>query len=112
MNEAYEDVGTIFPPEKSPTGDAVLLNFQTRNGEPVHLKVSGAIARGLGTRLLLLSAAAVGSIFPPEESPMGDPVLLSFQLRSGEPVRLRVSDTIARGLGTQLLRLSATSGDR
>lgn len=110
MNEAYVEVRSIFPPEKSPTGDAVLLNIQTRSGEPVYLMVSRVIARGLGTRLLLLSAAPAGFNVPPEELPTGAEVLLNFQTRSGEPVRLRVSSAIARGLGTQLL--SATLDDR
>jgi hypothetical protein len=53
----------------------------------------------------------VVSTFPPEKSPEGETVLLKFQTRSGEVFRLRVSDSIARNLGTQLALLSATSGD-
>jgi hypothetical protein len=58
MNEPYEDVVTTFPPKKSPKGEAVLLEFQTRSGEVLRLRVSDAIARGLGTQLLLLSATS------------------------------------------------------
>ena len=54
MNETYADIVTIFPPEKSPEGDAVLLKFQTRSGEVLRLRVSDSIARNLGTQLLLL----------------------------------------------------------
>lgn len=111
VNQAYEDIGFILPPEKSPTGDGVLLSFQTQSGEPVHLSVSGAVARVLGTRLLLLSAAALAAMAPPEALPAEDVVLLSFQMRSGEPVRLRVPRTNARGLATQLLLLSAPAKD-
>jgi hypothetical protein len=62
-------------------------------------------------KLLLLSAAAAATIFRPENSATADAVLLNFQTRSGEPVRLSVSSAIARGLGTQLLLLSATPDD-
>jgi hypothetical protein len=48
--------------------------------------------------------------FPPEKSPEGDAVILKFQTRSGEVLRLRVSDSIARNLGIQLLLLSAGAG--
>ena len=58
MNEPYQDIVTIFPPEKSPEGESVLLKFQTRSGEVLRLRVAADIARHLGTRLLLLSAAA------------------------------------------------------
>ncbi len=58
MNEVYEDLVTMFPPKKSPTGDAVLLKFQTRSGEVLCLRVSDTFARGLGTQLLLLSAGS------------------------------------------------------
>lgn len=61
MNEAYEDVVTIFPPKKSPEGDAVILKFQTRSGEVLRLSVSSPIARNLGTQLLLLSARQIDS---------------------------------------------------
>jgi len=54
MNEAYEDLVTIFPPEKSPERDAVILRFQTRSGEVLRLGASDTIARDPGTRLLLL----------------------------------------------------------
>ncbi len=60
MNEAYDDVVTAFPREKSPEADAVILKFQTRSGEVLRLTVSDAIARNLGTQLLLLSADSVG----------------------------------------------------
>ena len=52
MNEAYEDLVTIFPPEKSPERDAVILRFQTRSGEVLRLGASDTIARNLGTQLL------------------------------------------------------------
>lgn len=52
MNEAYEELVTTFPPEKSPKGEAVLLKFQTRSGEVLRLRVSGVIARQLGTLML------------------------------------------------------------
>lgn len=58
MNEPYQDIVTIFPREKSPEGDAVVLKFQTRSGEVLRLRVSNSIARNLGTQLLLLSAAS------------------------------------------------------
>ena len=58
VNAAYQDVATIFPPAKSRKGEAVLLKFQTRSGEVLRLRVSEAIARGLGTQLLLLSATS------------------------------------------------------
>lgn len=51
MNDAYEDVVTIFQPEKSPEDEAVLLKFQTRRGEVLSLRASDTIARGLGTQL-------------------------------------------------------------
>lgn len=47
---------------------------------------------------------------PPEKSPEGDMVLLKFHTKSGEVVHLRMSDYIARNLGTQLLLLSARNG--
>ena len=58
MNAPYHDVVTTFPPEKSPDGDAALLKFHTRSGEVLRLRVSDAIARNLGTQLLLLSATS------------------------------------------------------
>lgn len=58
MNAAYEDVVTIFPPVKSPDGDAVLLKFKTRSGEMLRLGMSDSIARNLGTQLLLSAGAA------------------------------------------------------
>ena len=58
MNEAYQNVVSILPPEKSPDGEAVLLKFHTRSGEMIHLRMSADIARHLGTQLLLLSAGA------------------------------------------------------
>ena len=54
MNETYADIVTIFPPEKSPEGGAVLLTFHTRSGKVIRLRVSDVIARNLGTQLLLL----------------------------------------------------------
>jgi hypothetical protein len=51
-------------------------------------------------------------ILPPENSPEVEAVLLKFQTRSGKVLRLGVSDTIVRGLGTPLLPLTAASGDR
>ena len=56
MNEPYQDVVTIFPPEKSPEGEAVLLKFQTPSGEVARLRLSDYVARNLGTQLVLLSA--------------------------------------------------------
>ena len=50
---------------------------------------------------------AIVTTLPPEKSPKGNAVLLKFQTRSGDVIRLRVSDSIARNLGTQLLLLSA-----
>jgi len=58
VKEAYQGVVTIFPPEKSPKGDAVLLKFHTRSGEVLRLRVSYTIAPELGTQLLLLSATS------------------------------------------------------
>jgi hypothetical protein len=58
VNQSYEDVVTIFPPKNSPKGEAVLLKFQTRSGEVLRFRVSDTIARGLGTQLLLPSAAS------------------------------------------------------
>ena len=57
MNEAYGNIVTIFPPHKSPEEDAV-LQFQTRSGEVLRLRVSDTVARGLGTQLRLLSATS------------------------------------------------------
>ena len=54
MNETYADIVTIFPPEKSPKGDALPPKFRTRSGEVLRLGVSDSIARNLGTQLLLL----------------------------------------------------------
>ncbi len=56
MNEAYESVVSILPPEKSPEDEAVLLKFHTQSGEVTRLRLSAYIARHLGTQLLLLSA--------------------------------------------------------
>ena len=56
MDESYEDLVTIFPPEKSLDGKAVLFKFQTRSGEVLRLRASDPIARNFGTQLLLLSA--------------------------------------------------------
>ncbi len=58
MNEPYHDVVTTFPPEKSQEADAIILKFQTRSGEVFRLRVSDAIARDPGTKLLLLSATS------------------------------------------------------
>ena len=33
MKEPYQDIVTIFPPEKPPDGRTLLLKFQTRSGE-------------------------------------------------------------------------------
>ena len=55
MKEAYDDVVTTCPPEKSLKGEAVLLKFQTRNGGVLRLRLSADIARHLATQLLLLS---------------------------------------------------------
>jgi len=57
MNEPYEDIVTIFPSKKSPKGEAVLLEFQTRSGEVIRVRAAADIARHLGTQLVLLSAA-------------------------------------------------------
>ena len=59
MNEPYEDIVTIYPPEKSLDGKAVLLKFQTRSGEVLRLRVSDTFARAIGTQLLLLSSISV-----------------------------------------------------
>jgi len=58
VNEPYEDIVTIFPPKTSPKGEAVLLEFQTRSGETLRLRMSDYVARSLGTQLLLLSATS------------------------------------------------------
>ena len=50
--------------------------------------------------------------FSPEKSPEGDAIILRFQPRSGEVLRFRLSDAIARNFGTRSLLLSAISGDR
>ena len=51
--------------------------------------------------------ADIVTIFPPEKAPEGEAVPVKFQARDGDVLRLRVTDTIARHLGTQLLLLSA-----
>ena len=57
-SKADEDVVTIFPPEKSPEAEAVLLKCRTRNGEVLRFRVSAAIVRMLGTKLPLLSTTS------------------------------------------------------
>jgi hypothetical protein len=62
VNEFCQAIVTALPPEKSPKGNAVLLKFQTWNGNVIRLRVSDSIARILGTQLLLLSANPVKSV--------------------------------------------------
>jgi hypothetical protein len=58
VSEPYQDIVTNYPPEKSPEGDAVILQFQTRSGEVIRLRLSADIERHLGTQLLLLAASS------------------------------------------------------
>lgn len=128
MAEAYRDVVTVFEPKQTHEGGAVLLQFQTGDGDTLHVSMKPQVARYLGSQLqlhlqLLLPASEMSQtaneryqdavdIIPPDRSPDGETVLLKFQIANDEMVRLRMSASIARQFGTQLLLLSVTSGNR
>ena len=128
MDESYQDVIAVFEPKQTHEGGAVLLQFQTGAGDPLRISMKPQIARYLASQLrlqlqLLLPASAIGGpahepyqdtvdIVPPDRSPDGETVLLKFRIANDEMVRLRMSIDLAREFGTQLLLLSATSGNR
>ncbi|OGA51082.1 MAG: hypothetical protein A3G25_00110 [Betaproteobacteria bacterium RIFCSPLOWO2_12_FULL_63_13] len=126
VDESYQDVIAVFEPKQTHEGGAVLLQFQTGDVDPLRISMKPQIARYLASQLqlrLLLPASAIGGpadepyqdtvdVVPPDKSPDGETVLLKFQIANDEMVRLRMSIDLAREFGTQLLLLSATSGNR